>query len=328
MSQPVANASLLLSDVPAQLSVGQTTQMTATYVIEAGASLDVTASATWSSSNDAIFTVSKGLVTGVGMGSAEITAVYQASLDRKIVAVAPPAGQELQFRVAILSGERVPSAEVDVRRVFAVAQGLMRTKTGVPMVLVDYVTVGSGVPAALASTYLAAHASAPPDGVLVLSDDTNATTFGGYSVTVTLPSPWLNRYSSPFLAPNRAYVAVVDFDHYYARCGYTAELEHVSATSFGGECRNVTGLQCTLTNGKYWTCPNASADLYAQPDIFPASTFVHEFSHPFGPAGNNDHYGTPTCVSRTGMSTADAANLVLAQQNYGMCPDVYRNFKK
>jgi hypothetical protein len=232
------------------------------------------------------------------------------------------------FRVAIISGERTPSPETDVRRVFSVAQGLLSGKTGVTMTLVDYVTAGAGVPATLASSYLALHASGPPDGILVLSDDETATTFGGYSVTVPLPAGWTNRYPSPYLASNRAYVAAVDFDHYYARCGYNDALEHVSATSFGGECRNVTGLQCAFTNGQYWTCPNAAGDLYAQPDIFPASTFVHEFSHPFGPAGNLDHYGTSTCTARTGMSAADASSLVLFQQSFGMCPDVYKNFKK
>jgi hypothetical protein len=47
----------------------------------------------------------------------------------------------------------------------------------------------------------------------------------------------------------------------------------------------------------------------------------------YGRAGNFDHYGTAQCMSRTGMSQADARNLTLFQQSFGMCPDVYNQFR-
>jgi hypothetical protein len=85
------------------------------------------------------------------------------------------------------------------------------------------------------------------------------------------------RSSNQLRRPTRA---VSHLDHMYAGCGYDNALNHVSATSFGGECRNVSGLPCE-NNGRYWMCPDAAADYYAQADIFPASTFVHAFAHPF-----------------------------------------------
>jgi hypothetical protein len=229
--------------------------------------------------------------------------------------------------VAIIGGAAIAAPQADVLRVFELARGLLLDKTGVTMEVVDYTNAGSGVPTTLAAAYISAHAASPPDGVLVLSDDATATSFGGYSATIPLPANLLNRYPSPYAGSTRAYVAAVHFDHMYARCGYDTALNRVSTTSFGGECRNTSGLMC-VNNGRHWTCPNTTNDYYAQPDVFPASTFVHEFAHPFGPAGNNDHYGTATCTARTGMSAADATNTVLFQQSFGMCPDVYKNFRK
>ena len=124
-------------------------------------------------------------------------------------------------------------------------------------------------------------------------------------------------------------IAAVDFSHKYARCGYNDQGDRVSNTSFGGECRNSTGLMCVLrTDGAYWVCPNSLSDLYAEQDYFIAGTFVHEFMHPFGAAGNNYHYGTALCAARTGISAGDAANLVPFQRSFGMCPDLFLNFRR
>jgi hypothetical protein len=48
---------------------------------------DVTTSATWSSSNDAVATVSKGLVTGTGIGSATISASLNGKTGKTLVVV-------------------------------------------------------------------------------------------------------------------------------------------------------------------------------------------------------------------------------------------------
>ena len=80
--------------------------------------------------------------------------------------------------------------------------------------------------------------------------------------------------------------------------------------------------------GTQWTCNYALNDLYANHDYFTGCTIVHEFMHPFGSAGNFDHYGTAQCTQRTGMSNGDAMDIRLAQQNCGICPDLYRNFRR
>lgn len=142
-----------------------------------------------------------------------------------------------------------------------------------------------------------------------------------------LPAPNENRFPSPVVGRNRGYLAVVDFFHMYARCGYDNAGNRIGSTSAGGECRNRSGLMC-VDNGRYWTCPDALNDLYSDPDYFTACTVVHEFMHPFGTEGNFDHYGTAQCTSRTGMAQADAQSLMLGQQSCQMCPDLYAKFRR
>lgn len=233
---------------------------------------------------------------------------------------------DTSFRVAVLlSAARVPT-DGDVRRVVARANDVLVQLTGEHMTQTDLVNVGSGSPLSQAVQYVNAHAAAPPDGVLSFSDDSTATTYGGYSQTFSLPPPNVNRFPSPVVGSNRGYLAVVDFFHMYARCGYDDAGNRFGDTSSGGECRNRSGLTC-VDNGRYWTCPDALNDLYADPDYFTACSVVHEFAHPFGSEGNFDHYGTGQCIARTGMSQADAANLQMSQQSCGLCPDVYRQFR-
>ena len=230
------------------------------------------------------------------------------------------------FRVAVLlSASRAPSPG-DVERVFLRANDILLQKTAERMTRTDVVNVGPGTPLSQAIEYVNANATAPPDGVLAFSDDSTASTFGGYSQTFNLPPPNENRFPSPVVGSNRGYLAVVHFFHMYARCGYDNAGNRIGDTSSGGECRNRNGLTCVY-NGRYWTCPDTLNDLYADADYFTACTVVHEFMHPFGSEGNFDHYGTAQCISRTGMSQADAQNLSLAQQSCGMCPDLYQKFR-
>lgn len=239
----------------------------------------------------------------------------------------PPGAGEEAFRVAVLLAAAVAPSAADVARVFARADAILTMKTGERMTQVDLVSPGPGVPLVLARNYVTANAARPPDGTLVFSDDSTATSFGGYSQSFALPPPALNPFPSPHAGADKEYVAVVHFFHKYARCGYDNQGNRVSDRSFGGECRNRTGILC-VDNGRYWTCPDTLNDLYADLDYFAGCTIVHEFMHPFGAEGAFDHYGTSQCTTRTGMSAADATNLRLAQQSCGMCPDVYGNFRR
>jgi len=59
-------------------AVGATSQFVATATLSTGTTQDVTGQSTWQSSNTAVATVNPtGLVTGVGVGTAQITATYQ-----------------------------------------------------------------------------------------------------------------------------------------------------------------------------------------------------------------------------------------------------------
>jgi uncharacterized protein YjdB len=63
------------------MSPGQTIQLTATAFTAGSATQDVTAAATWASSDASLATVSpSGLVSAVGDGTVSITATYQGHL--------------------------------------------------------------------------------------------------------------------------------------------------------------------------------------------------------------------------------------------------------
>lgn len=285
--------------------------------------------AAWSSSNTSILTVTPGgLVAAVGTGGADIIASASGVTGRRSQIVASAPDNNNEFRVAVMITAAAGPATSDVTRVLARAAEILFQKTGERLRDLGFVTGSSGDSTSQANRYLATLPNPMPDGVLALADDATATSFGGYSTTTPLPVPFVNRFPSPnSFGATRAYVAVVHFAHKYARCAYDDAGNRISDRSAGGECRNQTGLLCA-NNGRYWQCPDTFSDLYSQVDVFPACTIVHEFMHPFGPAGNADHYGTATCTGRTGMSQADAVDRRKFQESCGMCPDVYQNFRR
>jgi hypothetical protein len=238
------------------------------------------------------------------------------------------------FDAAVVVDAQAPqTAQADVTRVIARAAAKLFEKTGEGLRLSEVVygmARGPGV-SDLARRYATTAAANPPDGVMVLSDDTSARTFGGYSTYFVPPFPFANEYASPRagVAGANLYVAVVHFDHPYARCGYDDQGNRVSDVSVGGECRNRPGTAC-VQRGDRWMCADALADLYADPDYFTACTMVHEFLHPFGIDANPnlDHYGTQECRQRTGMSAQQAGDTREFQLNCGMCPDVYPRFRR
>jgi hypothetical protein len=312
-----------LSSTP--LEIGQTAQARAVATYSDGTTREV--QAVWTSSNLSVLSVTpSGLVTAVGAGTAEIVATVSNVTGRQSLSVVP-ANPDNRFRVVTMITAAAPPATGDITRVLARAAEILLQKTGERMQDLGFASAtGRGDSTSQASQYLMTVPSPMPDGVLALADDATATSFGGYSTTTPLPAPFLNRFPSPISGGNRAYVAVVHFDHKYARCGYDDNDNRISDRSGGGECRNQNGLLC-VNNGRYWQCPNTLSDLYSEPDVFPACTIVHEFMHPFGPAGNFDHYGTVQCTSRTGMTLADATDTRKFQESCGMCPDVYASFR-
>lgn len=246
---------------------------------------------------------------------------------------AGPSATNGVFDVTVLvdpQGRRI--SEADITRVFTVAVSRLHEMTGQRMQLVDivYGLPRGGSVTGLVDNHLATAAPSPPEGIVVLSEDEQASAYGGYSFVRHLPPPFSNEFESPRpgMGGDAVYIAVIHFDHLYGRCGYDDNGNHVSDVSIGGECRNQPGTPCVQQEGG-WMCVNLQGYPYGDHDFFVASNIVHEFLHPFGIASDGvlDHYGSPECMSRTGMTPEQAADLREAQLNVMMCPDVFSRFR-
>ena len=231
-------------------------------------------------------------------------------------------GNSLQ--VTVLTPSLTVSSS-DIRRVFDRANTILNQKTGENIDIGEIISSSPGSVRGKAQQYLQNKtAETSPDGILVLAEDATATTYGGYSITLPGSPGFVNDYPSPAVGDDRVYVAAIHWDHMYARCGYNNSGTHVSDVSINGECFNSAGTPC-VQRGDRWVCATALNDLYMESDYYNACTVVHEFLHPFGHEGNGDHYGTPACKMRTGMTTTDRHE---GQLNCQMCPDLYQSFRR
>lgn len=238
----------------------------------------------------------------------------------------PAPSPDTAFRVAVLiSAAKAPTVE-DIAQLTKRADEILFERTGARLLVVEVTDIGAGNALERAKKWASAHAATLPDGVILFGDDEEVRTYGGYNALLPMPRGKENRFPTPAIPAPVIYVAVIDDQHKYAACGYDNRGNHISATSRGGECRGTRGLTC-VDNGQYWICPDSTADLNADRDYFLGCDIVHEFVHPFGEIGDDDHYGTPQCTARTNMSRADATDRKLFQQNCGMCPDLFTKFK-
>jgi len=98
--------------------VGQTVQFSATAMLSNATTQDVTTQATWSSSDASIATASsRGMVTGVGTGEADITATYQGVAGKSHVTIARPQPQTFTLTGVITDGSTrggIESARLEV----------------------------------------------------------------------------------------------------------------------------------------------------------------------------------------------------------------------
>ena len=327
-SSPVTIVGLFIVGLPpVSMVVGQTIALRTVLRYSDGLSIDATAQTTWLSDAPMVAPVSTtGTVNALTAGTATISAAYPGATASAKLRVAQTWPEDLDFRVVILNATSTPKPEADVLRIFAVANDILQRRTGARMRLVDMREAGLGSPRGRAEEYLASRSSDLPDGILVWAEDDTAVAFGGYSTQIAQPPPYANRYPGAG-GDNRVYLAAIHWDHKYGRCGYdTTGQIRIGDRSANGECRDQSGLLC-VNNGRFWECPDVAQDLYAQPDIFPASSIVHEFLHPFGSGGNNDHYSTAACRARLGMSAAASADRRLSQEHCAMCPDLFLNFR-
>ena len=309
------------------VGVGQTVPLHAAQLMNNGASSAVTAGVVWTSSAADVATVgADGVLLAKTPGSTTVTASYLTFTTTAVIRVASN-WNDLDFRVAILNASAsVPKSQSDVLRIFALANDMLFQRTGSRMRLIDMRDALPDTASRIATIYMESSPPEQPDGLIIWLEDETAVSAGGYSITQIRPAPYTNRFPATSGA-NRLFVSAIDYDHKYARCGYDSIGEvRISDRSANGECRNQNGLLC-VHNGRFWTCPDTLNDFYAQPDVFPASVIVHEFLHPVGLAGNNDHYGTPTCTARVAMSAPDASDRAKAQWHMGQCPDLFLRFR-
>ena len=327
VTTPISAVGLRISGNPtASMGVGQSLYLRAIEVESNGGSSPIGTGVQWSSSSPEVASVSiDGMLLASAPGQTTIGASYLGHSASVVVRVASN-WPDLDFRVAILNASSSSKPVNDVTRVFGVASDLLFERTGSRMRLIDMRDAVGDTASRIATIYMESSPPEQPDGLIIWSEDATAVGFGGYSITVTRPAPYVNRFPATGGA-NRLFVSSIHYEHKYGRCGYDSTGDiRISDKSANGECRNQTGLTC-VDNGSFWACPDTLNDFYAQPDIFRASTIVHEFMHPVGLAGNDDHYGTATCTARVGMTSAQASDRARSQWHMAQCPDLFLRFR-
>jgi hypothetical protein len=263
----------------------------------------------------------------------------------------PKSGSNLTngvFDVVIIVDGKAPAvSREDAVRVFELAAREMAARTGEWMRLVDVVYGMDRQPAPneydqmknMAGAYLSKNPANPPDGIILFTDTETCRNAGGFSLSYKPQIAFKSEYPSPRteVGSDKVYLAVVEYHHQYARCGYgdPNTTTRQSPVSINGECFNQAGVAC-VQSGDLWICPTSLNDLFRDHDFFVANMIDHEFLHPFGidPVDLNlDHYASSSCKARGGVTQAQydavmAGDRYDAQRYFGLCPDVYPRFHR
>lgn len=166
-----------------------------------------------------------------------------------------------------------------------------------------------------------------PNGVLVFSvgDDDRAKINRAYAQQIPAPDGFRNAFVSPYLGDRYMYVAVLQFNHRYAACGYAGTDTIQSQFSSNGECGDVAGQACAEWNGMQ-VCPSALPFLEDRtPSDLAASPVIHEFMHAFGDKGPDNHYASEACQKALGRQP-DFYNFEESEYYNDFCPNVYDIF--
>jgi len=323
---PVTSVGLKIFGPTASIGVGQSAYLRAAELRSNGEVLPVFAGVLWSSSEPSIAAVAAdGSLVARVPGSTTVTAKYLSYVTTIVIRVAAN-WADLDFRVAILNASSSIKPAGDVMRIFNLANDFLFERTGARMRVIEMREFSPDPPSTIATAYMNSVPAEQPDGVIVWTEDATAVSAGGFSQTLTRPAPYTNRFPAT-VGANRLFVSAIHYEHKFAKCGYdTTGGVRISEKSANGECRGVSGLTC-VSNGRFWECPGVRDELYAQPDMFTATTIVHEFLHPVGFAGNDDHYGTATCTARVGLTGAEVADRARAQWHANQCPDLFLRFR-
>ena len=289
-----------------------------------------------STSSPAALATPTSLFTGVP--SPVPSVITPVTMEPGTTQVAPPAAATLpaspagpQFTVAVIVDKATQKVTREQAEAVVVeASSYLREFSPIGLLMTDFVEedVSAGI-ADTANRYMAAHAAALPDGLLIFSlgDQGQAKKDGGYGFSVQAPPDFKNPFVSPVAGSSQMYVAVVDYNYKYMACGYGGADTASSAVSLPGECRGQTGIACVQGSG-YSMCSNAAGNLYTStPTHAVASMIVHALLHNFAPNGEKDNYATPECSARMGYP-AGFFDLQESEYYNGLCPFVYEEFTK
>lgn len=237
----------------------------------------------------------------------------------------PPPDPAVYFKVAVIvdtTSDPVSREQAEAVIAFSNAQWI--DLTGFGLQLVDFVEDDSGGSIAdLVGDYMERE-SALPNGILVFSvgDEDRAKINRAYAQQIPVPDGHKNAFVSPYLGDGYMYVAVLQFNHRYAACGYAGTDTVQSQVSSNGECRGVDGEVCAEWSGMQ-VCPIALPALDGQtPITMAAEPIIHEFMHSFSDKGQDDHYTSEACR----MALGDDWDGADVRYYSDFCPMVYDIF--
>ncbi len=242
---------------------------------------------------------------------------------------APPTTADV-FKIAVIVDTATdPVSREQVEGVLAIANESLLELTGFGFQMIDFVEDENGGSIERMATDYMEHARELPNGILIFSvgDDDHAKINRAYAQQIPAPDGYRNAFVSPYphLGDGHMYIAVLQFNHLYAACGYAGTDTIQSPVSSGDECRGVEGEACVEWNGMQ-ICPIALPYLEGRiPIDLAAGPVVHEFMHPFGLRGPDDHYGTEACNLAMGWQP-DHFDYEEGEYYDGMCPDVFAAF--
>ena len=232
------------------------------------------------------------------------------------------------FQIAVIVDTTSdPVSREQAEAVIAIADEKLIGLTGFSLKLIDFVEDDSGGSIeSLVENYME-NRSTLPNGILIFSvgDDDRAKINRAYARQIQAPDGFRNAFASPYRKDGTMYVAVLQFNHRYAACGYAGTDTLQSPGSIGGECPGNDGQACAEWEGMQ-VCPAALPFLEGHTPIdMAAGPVIHEFLHAFGNRGPGDHYGSEACNEAMGWQS-DHFDLEESETYNGFCPDVYDVF--
>lgn len=233
------------------------------------------------------------------------------------------------FRVAVIvdiTSDRV--SEEQAAAVLAIANEQLIELTGFGLKLVDFVEDNSGGSIeSIVIDYMQNNKDKLPNGILIFSegDEDRAKINRAYAQHFLAPDGFRNSFVSPVLGNGYMYVAVVQFNHLYAACGYGGMDEIQSPVSIGVECGEQDGSPCASWEG-IQVCQSALPYLEGKTVVDMAvGPVIHEFMHSFGDKGPGIHYTSEVCHEDMGWELGHY-NLEEAEYYVDICPYVFDIF--